>query len=53
MAKVTSLCLSHVYLIKLPDLSAMVGLRWASFDHNCLRKIQVRTRFPSIPYLSL
>ncbi|UJR26994.1 hypothetical protein I4U23_008301 [Adineta vaga] len=40
MSKVTSLCLNDVHLIQLPDLSNMICLRWASFDNNCLTKIQ-------------
>ena len=42
MSKVTSLCLNDVYLTQLPDLSNMICLRWASFDNNCLTKIQVK-----------
>jgi len=42
MSKVTSLCLKNVYLTKLPDLSNMICLRWASFDNNCLTKIRVK-----------
>jgi hypothetical protein len=44
MSKVTSLCLNNVYLTQLPDLSNMICLRWASFDNNCLTKIQVKIR---------
>ncbi|CAF3540202.1 unnamed protein product [Adineta steineri] len=40
MSKVTSLCLNNIYLTHLPDLSNMLCLRWASFDNNCLIKIQ-------------
>jgi hypothetical protein len=41
MSKVTSLCLNNLHLTSLPDLSNMICLRWASFDHNCLTSIRV------------
>ncbi|CAF1195882.1 unnamed protein product [Didymodactylos carnosus] len=40
MSKVTSLCLDNVCLSKLPNLSNMICLKWASFNNNCLTKLR-------------
>ncbi|CAF3373605.1 unnamed protein product [Rotaria socialis] len=53
MSAVTSLCLSDVYLTKLPDLSNMICLRWATFDNNCLTHIRGLEQLVKLEELSI
>ncbi|CAF3420460.1 unnamed protein product [Rotaria sp. Silwood1] len=53
MSTVTSLYLNNVYLTKLPDLSNMICLRWASFDNNCLTQIRGLEHLVKLEELSI